>query len=147
MSPRTPFARAWLETALEDIGAAEKLLRSGYCAHTCFLAHQAADKAVKAVHYSRGARLVVGHGIRALIERLESNQLLGLLEAARELDLYYIPTRYPNGLDSGTPKEAFGDQQARRALRLAQSIVHASGMIVEGADPVGEPSTGDGSDD
>ena len=147
MSPRTPIARAWLETALQDIGAAEKLFRSGYCAHTCFLAHQAAEKAVKAVHYSRGARLVVGHGIRALIERLESDQLLCLLAAARELDLYYIPTRYPTGLDSGTPMEAFGDEQARRALSLARSIVHASRKIVEGADPDGELSTGDGSDD
>lgn len=147
MSPRTPIARAWLDTALEDIGAAEKLFRSGYCAHTCFLAHQAAEKAVKAIHYSRGARLVVGHGIRALIERLESDQLLHLLAAARELDLYYIPTRYPNGLDSGTPKEAFGDQQAQRALSLARSIVHASMTIVEGAETDGEPSIGDGSDD
>ncbi|MDE0103843.1 MAG: HEPN domain-containing protein [Bryobacterales bacterium] len=128
-------ARAWLETALADLHAGEDLLRSGHCAHTCFFAHQAAEKAVKAVHYSRGARLVVGHGVRTLIERLESDQLSGLLSAAREVDRFSIATRYPNRLNSGTAREAFGVEQARRALSLGRAILRECSTIVERGDP------------
>ena len=51
------------------------------------------------------------------------------LAAARELDLLYIPTRYPNGLDSGTPGAAFGSGQSKRALDLAEQCVRASAQI------------------
>ena len=48
------------------------------------------------------------------------------LASARELDLFYVPTRYPNGLDEGTPGEAFSARQAERALALAAAILEAA---------------------
>lgn len=42
---------------------------------------------------------------------------------ARELDLYYIPTRYPNGLEAWTPAAGFGARQAARAIGGASAIV------------------------
>ena len=48
------------------------------------------------------------------------------MEAARELDLYYVPTRYPNGLEEGTPGEAFSKAQAERAIENATAIVAAA---------------------
>lgn len=48
-----------------------------------------------------------------------------LLDTARELDLLYIPTRYPNGLQSGTPTEAFSVAQAERAIASAECVVGA----------------------
>ena len=73
---------------------------------------QAAEKAVKAVHYAHGARRV-----SALDE---------LLDDARELDLNYIPTRYPNGLDAWTPAAGFGTPQAARAIAGASAILTAA---------------------
>lgn len=119
-------ARRWLETARQDLAFARHAADAGFHAPACFHAHQAAEKAMKAVHYARGARAVYGHGIRQLIERLDEPDLGGLLPGARELDLLYLPTRYPNGLDDGTPGEAFSSEQSSRALGFADEILAAA---------------------
>ena len=124
-------ARRWLETARQDLAFAHHAATAGFHAPACFHAHQAAEKAMKALHYARGARAVYGHGVRQLIERLDNPELRGLLPGARELDLLYLPTRYPNGLDDGTPGEAFSSEQSSRALGFADAIVAASaGLLV-----------------
>ena len=86
---------------------------------------------MKALHYARGARAVFGHGIRQIIERLENPNLRVLLAGARELDLLYLPTRYPNGLDDGTPQEAFSSEQSSRALGFAGEIVAAAASALD----------------
>jgi len=52
-----------------------------------------------------------------LIERPDPRvpSLDELLDGARELDLNYIPTRYPNWLEAWTPAAAFGASQAATA--------------------------------
>jgi HEPN domain-containing protein len=89
------------------------------------------------VHYARGARAVLGHAVRALIDRLDPRvrALDDLVDAGRELDLYYIPTRYPNGLDAGTPAEAFSAVQATRAIEHAQRILDAASEAARAAAP------------
>ena len=63
--------------------------------------------------------------MRALIEGLDprSAALDALLDATRELDLFYVPTRYPNGLDQGTPGQAFSAAHSGNAIALAAGIV------------------------
>ncbi len=125
-------SRRWLDTARKDLDYARLAADAGFHAHACFNAHQAAEKAVKAIHYARGARMVLGHSIRQLIERLDIPGLGELLSAARQLDLYYVPTRYPTGLDDGTPDDAFSSDQSSTTLGLAHDIVAtAAGIIVE----------------
>ena len=99
-------------------------------------AQQAAGKVVKAVHYARGARAVLGHGVRDLIERLDPrvSVLDELLDDARELDLNYIPTRYPNGLEAWTPAVGFGAPQAARAIAGASAIVTAARRYLSAVD-------------
>jgi len=42
---------------------------------------------------------------------------------AKRLDLYYIPTRYPNGLPGGIPSHFFVEpKEAEDAMILAKSI-------------------------
>lgn len=124
-------SRRWLDTARKDLDYARFAAAAGFHAHACFNAHQAAEKAVKAIHYGRGARAVLGHGIRQLVERLDIPSLEALLSAARQLDLYYIPTRYPNGLDDGTPDEAFSEDESSRAIGLARDIVAAAADVID----------------
>ncbi|MYB52077.1 MAG: HEPN domain-containing protein [Acidobacteriia bacterium] len=120
----------FLETARKHLEHARFAADADFHAHACFNAHQAAEKAVKGVHYAKGALVVVGHGIRQLIEDLNTPSIAVLLSAARQLDLYYVPTRYPNGLDDGTPDEAFSSDQSSRALGLAQDIVTEAAHII-----------------
>lgn len=116
-------ARRWLAAATEDLALARHAAAGGFHAGACFHAQQAAEKAAKALHFERGARSVLGHSVRKLIEALGSTSLADLVDPARELDLLYIPSRYPNGLDRGTPGEAFGEAQSSRAIRDAEMIV------------------------
>ena len=124
-------ARRWLSTARKDLDYARLAADAGFHAHACFNAHQAAEKAVKAIHYAKGARMVLGHSIRQLIENLDNPCLAGLLPAARQLDLYYLPSRYPIGPSGGTPEDALSSDQSSGALGLANDVVTAAADIVD----------------
>lgn len=115
-------AGRWLDAALDDLRHARHAEEGGFHSHACFSSRQAA---VNAVHYARGARTVLGHSVQNLIERLEPRipELDEMLDDARELDLHYIPTRYPNGLEDWTPAAGFGARQAARAIAGASAIV------------------------
>jgi HEPN domain-containing protein len=91
----------------------------------CFVAQQAAEKALKAVLYSRGARTVLGHSAQELVERVAAKhrEAASLKDPARRLDRFYIPTRYPNGLPGGAPFESFTRDDLAQALGLAEEIV------------------------
>ena len=39
------------------------------------------------------------------------------------LDLYYIPTRYPNGLPGGLPADAFGTDHSERAFAQTDRVI------------------------
>lgn len=111
-------ARRWVEQARSDLGYAELGVREGYHAQACFMSQQAASKALKAVHYLEGARFVFGHSLVELLEALVDRHpaMAALRDAARQLDQYYIPTRYPNGLPGGVPADVFSRRQAEQAV-------------------------------
>ena len=48
---------------------------------------------------------------------------MALMADARELDLHYIPARYPNGLPSGYPFQFYDQKVAMRALKSAEKNV------------------------
>ena len=121
-------ALRWLASVKDDLRFARFSTQGGYHAQSCFAAQQAAEKAVKAVHYAAGARAVLGHSVRALIARLDpaAPRLAAVTEEARTLDLYYVPARYPNGLEEGTPAEAFSARQAATAIECAARVLAAA---------------------
>ncbi len=127
-------ARRWLDAAVEDLRHARHAEEGGFFAHACFSSQQAAEKSVKAVHYSQGARAVIGDSVRNLIERLDPRvaALDHLIDEARELDLHYIPTRYPNGLEAWTPAAGYGARQAASAIAGASASVTAARQGVLG---------------
>lgn len=96
--------RDWLNQAKRDLSTAEGLLKYGSFEWSCFVAQQAAEKAVKAVVQRLNA-VAWGHAVldllRVLSARIEVRE--ELLNCARTLDKYYIPTRYPNSFGSGSP--------------------------------------------
>jgi HEPN domain-containing protein len=127
-------AERWMLQAEDDLGFAEHGVRLGYYAQSCFLAQQVSEKAAKAVHYARGARVVIGHSVDALLEALESvlPSVSALREGAKELDQHYVPTRYPNGLPGNVPSHAYTETQARRALEHARAIVAFARTTISG---------------
>ena len=125
-------AKRWLDQAQSDLGFAEVGAREGYHAQACFMCQQAAEKALKALHYLGGERLVIGHSLLELLRALLTQHpaLADLEESARRLDQYYVPTRYPNGLPGGTPADAFSKAQATEALARAKRFVEIAGALI-----------------
>ena len=118
-------AERWRRQAVNDLEFARVAVRERFYAQACFIAQQAAEKAVKAVAYGLGERTVIGHSLVTLISRYRDrvSELNHLQELAGILDQYYVPTRYPNGLAGGVPFEAFGESQAAAAVDAADRFV------------------------
>ncbi|MFQ6047716.1 MAG: HEPN domain-containing protein [Gemmatimonadales bacterium] len=114
----------WLAQAERDLEQAEASRGIERHEWACFAAHQAAEKAVKALHLARGQE-AHGRVIARLLRELPDDVAVptGLVDQARVLDSFYIPTRYPNGHPSGAPFEHYGPLQSEEALRYAGAIV------------------------
>ena len=114
----------WLRQAERDLEQATDSAAAGRHEWACFAAHQAAEKAAKAVHLASGQE-AWGHVIAELLDGLPSptDALPELVDKARALDNFYIPTRYPNGHVSGAPFEHYSGLQSQQAIQYASEIV------------------------
>nr|BAL55455.1 HEPN domain-containing protein [uncultured Acetothermia bacterium] len=115
-------AHDWLKQALRDLEQAEDSQRAGRHEWACFAAHQAAEKAVKALHLHLGQQ-AWGHVIARLLRELPLNVPQELIEKARTLDGFYIPPRYPNSHPEGAPFEHYGPLQSEEAVSYAREIL------------------------
>ncbi|MCS7039633.1 MAG: HEPN domain-containing protein [Caldilineales bacterium] len=118
-------ARRWFLQAQADLQIVRVLRAAGYYAPACFHAQQSAEKALKAVLFSQGSRVVWGHSVRKLARQCEGHDVAfaGIAADAALLDQFYIPTRYPNGLPSPlVPGEAYSAAQADEAQRAAERV-------------------------
>ena len=114
------------DEALWDLETAKILHRERRYNATAFYAHQAAEKAVKALLYHVN-EVPWGHSIRVLIERYFKSGNIALdqklLTYARELDRHYISSRYPNAHPEGTPHEAYDEETSEKALEASTKII------------------------
>jgi HEPN domain-containing protein len=115
-------AKDWLAQADRDLEHAEASQRDGRHEWACFAAHQAAEKAVKALHLARGQE-AWGHVVARLLRELPFEVDASLIDQGKVLDAFYIPTRYPNGHPEGAPFEHYGRLQSDEAIRHAREIV------------------------
>ena len=131
-NPRAEAER-WLAQARSELAFAGVGLREGFYSQSCFHCQQSAEFALKAVHYFRGARLVMGHSLVELLTSLADTTpaLSALREAAARLDQLYIPTRYPNGLPGGVPAEVFTREQAAEAIAQATVFVERATELLQ----------------
>ena len=102
-------------------------MQAGRHGWACFAAHQAADKALKALNLSQGQQ-AWGHTLTRLWAALSNRSLPisppgDLEDRLQLLDGFYIPTRYPDSYPEGTPGEHYGRLQSEQALVHAGAIV------------------------
>ena len=139
--PDTETAKVWLEQAQYDLLAAQNLLKQSsseknICAHVCFLAHQVAEKALKAGMYGKFGlhptvlrwHQLVGHA-RAIEQHISSAS--GLEKLASTLETYYLKTRYPNVYHPpSVPSSYYHLQQAGQAECTARMILEIIQNII-----------------
>ncbi len=108
-----------------------------HAAHTCFLAHEVAEKALKAGKYATSGldpgslmfHHLVGHA--GALEQMEPRLTTGLRTNARALENYYTETRFPNRYTPPcVPADRFTPDQARDAHRIAEKILQMMREVV-----------------
>ncbi|RLD16597.1 MAG: DNA-binding protein [Caldiserica bacterium] len=119
-------AERWLRQSEADLKAARDSYNAGNFEWACFQAQQSAEKSLKAFLYNLGYTSITTHSIKKLV--LESikheEEFSAVLEEARFLDAYYIPTRYPNGIDDEmAPVDYFDKEDAEKCINSATSIL------------------------
>lgn len=114
----------WFRQAEADLRHARHALDAGDFEWSCFAAQQACEKAVRAVFQKMGMD-AWGHTLTALIGNLPPSARPSdrLVDEAKMLDKHYIPTRYPNGFESGAPTDFYTEGEAQRAIRGAEDII------------------------
>lgn len=124
--------RAWLDRATDDLAVGKLALRKGYTAHSCFLAHQAFEKVLKAFLIKRRASHPRTHKLVDLVTECAAldETLASLLNGAIVLDQYYIPTRYPDATPGSLAEGLPSAKQAKEALKIAQDAFDSvSGLL------------------
>lgn len=111
-----------MRQAERDLDQARDSLSSYRHEWACFAAHQAAEKAVKAIHLHLRQESW-GHVVARLLADLPNEAPPGLIDRAKVLDNYYLPTRYPNGHPGGAPFEHYGRLQSEQAIAYADEII------------------------
>lgn len=117
-------AKDWLNQATRDLEHAKNDLKDEFYEWACFSSQQASEKAVKAVFYTLNAD-AWGHSITKLLQELAKHFSVddSLINAAKNLDKFYIPPRYPNGFDVGMPADYFTKEDAQGAIKDARKVI------------------------
>ncbi|MGQ4875740.1 MAG: HEPN domain-containing protein [Promethearchaeia archaeon] len=120
-------AKRWLKQAKIDYENAQNNLEFKAYELVCFLSHQTAEKALKAILYSVGLR-PYGNSLKELAEYIEKQvklqeELNIPMECAKELDKHYIATRYPDAFIVGIPHEYYSEKNAMDCLKWSKKII------------------------
>ncbi len=121
----------WLRQAEYDYKASDWNLEGGFHAVACFLAQQAAAKALRAFLFLNKED---AHETRSVVELLEraityDEGFKSFIDGAGRLDLYYKTSRFPDAIPGGIPGDIINERDAREAIKFSGDIVE----IVEAA--------------
>ena len=144
-TPEPVKGRVWIKQAEADMIALRIVLakvdtKREVCCHVCFLAHEVAERALKAGKYAvcglHSASLrhhdLVGHA--GALEQERRHLTVGLQQLAQALQSpdYYLKTRFPNQyVPHAVPAEQFSPAQAREAATCAEKILDMMKRLVE----------------
>ncbi len=124
-TPREESER-WLLHAERDLGFARLGLEiGGFYSQSCYMVHQSAEKALKALLYLRGARFVSQTTLSELLPRC-ADVYPGLnryQDMASTLDRHYAACRYLEGPGGNTPFELIGEEQAKEAVKDGENLI------------------------
>jgi len=117
-------SRDWMRQADADYRHAKNSLAAGDYEWSCFSAQQAAEKAVKAL-FQKLHLDAWGHTVSILLANLPPGIAVPkeLIDKAKVIDKHYIPSRYPNGFDSGAPTDFYTPGEAESAIKIAGEII------------------------
>jgi len=114
-------AADWFRQSEHDLGMASAALAEGRHDWACFAAHQAAEKAVKALHLQFGQE-AWGHGVERLLCDLPTEIPPELADRAKVLDTFYVPTRSPDSSSTGLAPDPHRMKLSRLCVRCSSEV-------------------------
>ena len=132
----TPRAVAWLRQAENDLAAARVTASGNFHAQACYLAGQAAEKALKALLVATGLTPPYSHALDRLVEMLSSQGLAtDAFEGLRlkALTRMNSEARYPLGDEA--PADLFDADDSAQALACASKVVEIAAAHLAGWGP------------
>lgn len=124
-----PFDREeydrWIAQSRHTLASSRRDAEEGDHDWACFKAQQAGEYALKGLLRGLG-RPAHGHATKRLLEALAEAGLEvppAVLEAAQELDIHYIPARYPDAYPQGSPHEFYNAKRSGEALGAAEILL------------------------
>jgi HEPN domain-containing protein len=114
--------RDWMDQAKRDLLRAHSSQNKGLHEWACFASQQTAAKAVKSLHLFRNQE-AWGLVNSRLLMQLPAAVPPEIVEKARVLDSYYMPTSNANGHPEGPPFEHYGPLQSTEAIQYASEIL------------------------
>ncbi len=133
-------SRDWFAQSKRDLEQARSSAVESRHEWACFAAQQSAEKGIKALHLALGQE-AWGHVVARLLIDLPSPPPADLIEKAKVLDNFYIPTRYANGHPEGAPFEHYGPIQSEEAIRYAGEILEFVRVQMAESQPGGSGSS------
>lgn len=123
-------ARNWFIQARAEYGDALDLEKRKRYYLSLFLYQQATEKALKAFLFFKGEEELFTHSVKDLIDiALVYDKDFENIKSAKDLDRYYVPTHYPNGLAGNVPAEFFDKpEECEGAQKLARAVI---GLVKE----------------
>lgn len=116
----------WMRSALKTLESAGRDLEFGDYNWACFKAHQAVEKALKAVLWGVGKPRIgrsLVHLLNYLAENVGVRPPEDIVNACTALSKFYTPTRYPDVWSEGTPEEYYSRNEAEEAIKLAVRVI------------------------
>jgi HEPN domain-containing protein len=118
----------WLEFSRQDLVMAELALKEGIYNQVCFHCQQCVEKCLKGILANQGEKSPRTHSIVDLIGLLPPGYLTDLRDVMGQMDIYYIPTRYPDTLPGALPEGLPGKEEAEEAIAVARALLSRLGL-------------------
>ena len=114
----------WFKFAEEDLKAAEAVFTEKIYNQVCFHCQQAAEKLLKGYLSLQKQDILKTHFLNELLDQCVSLDKIfaELSNSCTKLNIYYIPTRYPDALPGSLPEGLPNEKDAQEALTLAREI-------------------------
>ncbi len=116
-------ADRWMEFARQDLRMAELALKEGIYSQACFHSQQCVEKCLKGMLADPGRKTPRTHSIVDLLGLFPPEFLGDLRDRLGYMDLYYIPTRYPDALPGSLAEGLPAVEDAEDAIAVANAII------------------------
>ncbi|MGJ7045399.1 HEPN domain-containing protein [Thermoanaerobacterium thermosulfurigenes] len=116
--------KQWLNYAEDDYKAANELLKAKLYNVVCFHSQQSIEKYLKAYLIYNGINPPRVHHLITLIRIINkfSDAFDEFIDDVKTVDMYYIPSRYPDAPIGSLPDGMPNEDDAKKALEVAANI-------------------------